>query len=363
MRIAVIGAGITGRLAALASRRAGHDVVLVERSAADDRRGASQVAAGMIAPLTEAAHFAPGDRWLYALGRDSLKRWQHLIPSLMSRVDLVDGGTVIAARRDDAAEIVDIADRLARVSPDADIVPLDHAAMAALEPDLGEAAHTGLLIRGEGAIDAVQALAALAATLVGEGGQIQWSTLVERVAPHRVELTSGGQKSVIEADMVIDARGLGARDDMPSLRGIRGELVELYAPDVQISRPIRISHGRHPIYIVPKGAGRYVVGATMIESESDAPASVTSALELLSTVYAVHAGFRHAAITQFPVGVRPAFFDHAPKVMVGAGLARINGLYRHGFLFGPALADALMSRIESASNDEYPQLFCVAEDA
>jgi glycine oxidase len=81
-----------------------------------------------------------------------------------------------------------------------------------------------------------------------------------------------------------------------------------------------------------------MIGATSIESE-DRDLTVRSALELLSAAYAVHPAFGEARIVEIGAGLRPAYPDHLPRITVRGDHIRINGLYRHGFLLAPALAE------------------------
>ena len=143
----------------------------------------------------------------------------------------------------------------------------------------------------------------------------------------------------IGEETVIDCRGLAARADVPGLRGVRGERLIVRAPDVKLERPVRLLHPRHPLYVVPWGAGRYMVGATVIESDDQSPVTVRSALELLGSAYALHPGFAEAEIVDMGAGVRPAFADNVPKIIVRGRTIHVNGLYRHGFLLAPVLAE------------------------
>jgi glycine oxidase len=105
------------------------------------------------------------------------------------------------------------------------------------------------------------------------------------------------------------------------LRGIRGEVVRVLAPDVHLHRPIRLLHPRYPIYIAPKQDGVYVIGATEVESEDMSPMSVRSALELLSAAFSVHAGFGEARIMELNAHCRPTLPDHRPHISVACGNA------------------------------------------
>ena len=163
-------------------------------------------------------------------------------------------------------------------------------------------------------------------------------------------------------DWVIDCRGLGAKDSWKQagdgskdLRGVRGEVIRLYAPEVKLRRPTRLIHPRYPIYIAPKEDDLYVVGATEIESEDLSPMSVRSAMELLSAVYTVHSGFAEARILEMATQCRPTLKDNLPEISIDqkpnqADLMMINGLYRHGFMISPAILDCALEVLSSGSS-------------
>jgi glycine oxidase len=108
--------------------------------------------------------------------------------------------------------------------------------------------------------------------------------------------------------------------------------------DVELRRPVRLLHPRWPLYIVPRDNHRFMIGATTIEAEDDG-VSVRSALELLSAAYAVHPAFGEARIVEIGAGLRPAFPDNLPRIRIEGQRISVNGLYRHGFLLAPALAE------------------------
>jgi sulfur carrier protein ThiS len=130
----------------------------------------------------------------------------------------------------------------------------------------------------------------------------------------------------------------GAREVLPELRGVKGEMLLLRLPELSLRRAVRVLHPRVPVYIVPRGAGLYMVGATMIESDEAARVSARSVLELLSAAYALHPAFGEAQILELGTGVRAAFPDNLPRLQRRGATLYVNGLYRHGFLIAPALA-------------------------
>jgi glycine oxidase len=143
---------------------------------------------------------------------------------------------------------------------------------------------------------------------------------------------------------VLDARGLAAKDLFSDLRGVRGELVWLQAPDVDIKRPTRFLHPRYPLYLVPRPNHVYLLGASEIEAEDTSPISVRTLLELLTAAYCLNPKFTEARVLKTVTQVRPTLLDHLPKIKHTDGLMAVNGLYRHGFLIAPALVAEMMTK-------------------
>ena len=94
-----------------------------------------------------------------------------------------------------------------------------------------------------------------------------------------------------------------------------------------------------------------MVGATVIESDAAGPITVRSILELLGAAYALHPAFGEAEIVEAGAGVRPAFSDNVPKIVVRGRNIHVNGLYRHGFLLAPALAELVADYLENGTID------------
>lgn len=311
--ITVVGAGILGLWQALTLARAGHRVRLIDEHAEPLARSASSYAGAMLAPDCE-AEAAPAI--VRDLGREGLALWRAAYPGVVNA-----GSLVIAAARDQS-ELV----RFAKMTRGHR--RLSGHDIAALEPDLGDRFPTALYFNDEAHVVTPDAL----------------QFLLDAVGEASVDLHLGRRVSPDnEAGIVIDCRGLAARETLPNLRGVRGERLLIRSRDVNFSRPVRLLHPRHPLYIVPWGGGRYVVGATMIESDDTGPITIRSALELLGAAYAVHPAFGEAEILEAGAGVRPAFPDNVPCAIVHAGGQRIsvNGAYRHGFLLAPVLANAV----------------------
>ena len=143
---------------------------------------------------------------------------------------------------------------------------------------------------------------------------------------------------------IIDCRGFAARDALPELRGVRGEMLLVRTREVSLRRPVRLLHPRIPLYIAPRADGVFMIGATMIESADRGGVSVRSAIELLSAAYALHPAFGEAEILEMRADVRPAFPDNEPRIIERGGRIYVNGFYRHGFLLSPAFAEMAAER-------------------
>ena len=334
---AILGAGLMGRLLAVTLIQAGCKVELYEAGGPEAEGAAARVAAAMLAPLAESA-VAPVS--VVRMGQYALPRWPELLAPLAQPVFFQREGTLVLWHRQDAAEAARLARVLARTGEQvpalAPMQTLDGAAIAALEPALGQRFAQGLFLPGEGQLDNRALLASLLATLQASASvKLHWQS---PRAPADFSPGTPGQP-----DRVIDCRGLGARPQWNALRGVRGEVIRVHAPEVALQRPTRLVHPRYPLYIAPKPGNLFVIGATEIESDDMSPASVRSTLELLSAAYAVHSGFAEARIVEIATQCRPTLPDNLPAIrQPQPRVLQINGLYRHGFMIAPALLDAAM---------------------
>jgi glycine oxidase len=340
----VLGAGLMGRLLACELAGAGHRVSLYAAGSANGDQSAAWVAAAMLAPLAESAITEPV---VVRMGQYSLNRWPELLAKLSLPVFFQQQGTLILWHRQDAGEAsrftlqIDFNHQRINGLPAPQTV--NAAQINALEPSLGHRFAQGLYLPGEGQLDNRALLHALLEQLRTLGVATQWQT---PCSPGDFSPTPDGT-----VQWVFDCRGLGARPQMPLLRGVRGEVVRVHAPELALTRPVRLIHPRYPIYIAPKPRNVYVIGATEIESDDDSPASVRSTLELLSAAYSVHSGFAEARILEINTQRRPALPDNLPTAHQSSPrVIHINGLYRHGFLTAPALLDVVMEMVDQGES-------------
>lgn len=318
--ITVLGAGVLGLWQALTLARAGHRVSLLEASPEPFARAASLYAGVMLAPEREAETAEPLIR---ELGHEGVAKWRAAYP------DLISAGSLVVAAVRDRADLEQFAKRTQGHQS------LDAKALETVEPDLAGRFPGALYFPDEAHMPAPDAL----------------NFLLAEVRRAGVDVLFGYQPESHYAGIVVDCRGLAARDVLPELRGVRGERLIVATPEIALRRPVQLLHPRHPLYVVPWGNGHYMIGATVIETEDDGPVTVRSALELLGAAYALHPAFGEAQILDLGAGVRPAFADNIPRAIVREGEQRIfvNGAYRHGFLLAPVLADAVAAYLETGA--------------
>lgn len=318
--VTIIGAGIAGAWQALLFAQAGHAVTLHERSDAEMTEATSHWAGGMLAPWCEAETSEPV---IGRLGLRSLKIWRELLPNTPFN------GSLVVAHARDRSDF----ERFARLT--SEYRRLDAAGVGELEPSLEGRFREGLFYPDEGHVEPRRVLPELHARIIKAGGTIKFNSEVD------IDALDG---------IVIDCRGLGARDSEPELRGVKGEMIVVETDEVELSRPVRLIHPRWPLYVIPRGDNRFMLGATSIEAE-DSGVSVRSALELLGAAYAVHPAFAEARILEFGSGLRPAYPDNLPRITIEKQRISVNGLYRHGFLLAPALAELTLGYVERGALD------------
>ena len=336
----VLGAGLMGRLLAHSLAQRGHRVEVHEALGSDAQGAAARVAAAMLAPLAESAIT---ELPVVRMGQHALSRWPELIAQLQHPVFFQQNGTLIVWHRQDAGEAQRFEQLLTRTQTQLPSLPalksLDTTELATCEPSLEGRFQRAMYLPGEGQLDNRQLLTALLESLRTHGVSMHWQS---PKSPSDFAPGTAGQP-----DWVFDCRGLGARTDWSQLRGVRGEVVRLHAPEVTLLRPTRLIHPRYPIYIAPKEDHVFVIGATEIETEDLSPASVRSTLELLSAAYTVHSGFAEARILEINTQARPTLQDNLPAVRcLSPRCIQLNGLYRHGFLIAPAMLDVALEWVE-----------------
>jgi glycine oxidase len=318
--IHVIGAGVAGSWHALLLAKAGYRVTLHERGDAAMADGTSHWAGGMLAPYCEQDGSEPV---ITRLGLRSLALWRREVP------DTPFHGSLVVAHARDRSDFA----RFARVTSNYQRVGGE--ALTEIEPSLDGRFHDALFFPEEGHVEPRHVVPQLHSDIRTAGGEIVYRSEV------RASDFDG---------TVIDCRGIAARDAFPDLRGVKGEEIIVETDEIELARPVRLLHPRWPLYVIPRDNHRFMSGATSIERE-DYGVTVRPALELLSAAYTVHPAFGEARILEIGSGLRPALPDNLPRIVIDGRRIAVNGLYRHGFLLAPALAELTLHFITSGTID------------
>ena len=339
MRVIVVGAGIIGRSVAWRLAQRGAAVTVVDP---DPSRSAARVAAGMLAPVTE-AHFGEDD--LLALNLESAGRWPRFAAELGCEAGAaadpgyVESGTLLVARDlDDRREL----DRLAAYleSRGRAVEPLDARSLRRREPALGVSTRGGLWVAGDHQVNPRATLEALASA-GARRGVAEVAAAAVAVESQRVELAGG---RVLDADAVVTCAGWSTRDlvGVP-LRPVKGQVVRLGTTSRAVL-PTHVIRGLD-VYVVPRPDGEIVVGATSEEVGPDRTVTAGGVRALLEEAWRLLPGLDEAPLRECSAGLRPATPDGAPVLDTVEGVHVATGHHRNGVLLAPVTADAVAAAV------------------
>ncbi|HEY6399255.1 MAG TPA: glycine oxidase ThiO [Solirubrobacteraceae bacterium] len=349
--VAVIGGGVIGLSIAWRAAQRGLHTIVLERG----KPGAatSSVAAGMLAPVSEAVMT---ELPLLALGLASAHRNQGFVAELEDASGLGCGhlrcGTLLAARDVDDAEALE-RELALRTSLGLAARRLRASEARALEPAIAPTLRLALDIPDDHAIDPRRLTAALTAALLGAGVAVREGAAVTTVTipGGRVAGVEVAGERVVAEHVVIAAGSWSASvngvpsDALIPIHPVKGQILELRDPSGQalLSRVLRMRGG----YVVPRGDGRYVVGATVEERGFDTTVTAGACFELLRDTIELLPGLSELVVERLSAGLRPATPDNLPAIGPGAisGLHWAAGHYRHGVLLAPVTAEIVVAGI------------------
>jgi glycine oxidase len=343
----IVGAGLIGLACAWRAAERGMSVLVLERSAPG--AGASGVAAGMLAPVTEADF---GEEPLLRLNLSSRELWPAFAAELEARSGMPthyrdSGALVVAADRDDAEE-------LRRLHAFQRTLGLEAEWLSArecrrLEPGLAPRIGGGILAPQDGHVDPQAVLPALEAALESAGGELLSGAEVRSVDHDlgRVSGVSTAAGASISAERVVVAAGawspsLDPIGSGPPVRPVKGQILELRARAGASPPPERIV--RTPrCYLFARGDGRVVLGATVEEQGFDTTLTAGGVYRLLEAAWEVFPEVEEMELAGARVGLRPGSPDNAPVIGPDGpeGLVWATGHYRNGVLLAPLTARAV----------------------
>ncbi len=350
--LVVVGGGVIGLAVAWRVAQRGLRTVLLERGGIGS--GASGVAAGMLAPSSEAVF---GEQLLLALNLDSARRWPAFAAELAERSGLDPGyrrcGTLLAARDADAA--VALERELAfRESLGLAVERLLPSRARDLEPALAPTVRAAAVAPDDHAVDPRRVLAALAAALRAAGGELREGTEVTGLDTSGDRATgvrlAGGERLTAGAVVVAAGAWSGSLAGLPDgarvpVRPVKGQLLRLrdHAGPGLLERVLRTED----FYVVPRGDGGYVLGATVEDRGFDEAVTAGGLHDLLRDAVEVVPGITELELEEARAGLRPGTPDNAPAI----GPAELDGLhwatghYRHGVLLAPLTADLVVDGV------------------
>jgi len=358
VKVVVVGGGVIGLACAWrVAQRLDADVTLLDPSPGD---GASAVAAGMLAPLTE-AH--PTEHPLLRLSLTAARRY----PDFIADVETASGedpgyataGTLaVALDADDRAELDVLAGHLADAGLAAE--RLTGRECRRLEPALTPDIRGGLRVDGDRSVDNRRLVRALRRAALNAGVRL----LAERaVAVDQTGARVEGARvegRTVPADYVIVAAGCWSGSLHPSLDGlvrpVQGEILRLRVRPgaVPLGRTVRATVQGYPVYLVPRADGELVIGATQREAGYDTAVTAGGAYALLRDARAVVPGIDEYELVEVRAGLRPGSRDNAPLIgPVGPGLIAATGHHRNGILLAGVTADAVTALIAGGELPEY----------
>ena len=346
--VVIVGAGVIGLACAWRAVQRGLDVVVIER----DRpgAGASNVAAGMLAPVGEATW---GEDRLLDLGLASHRLWPRFAAELGDAsgrdVGYLELGALhLALDRDEAEALRRRFELMGSHGLAAEW--LTPSRCRELEPGLASGGHGGVHAPHEAAVDPRLLIAALAEAVESGGGRIEIATVTEGVYEgERLLGVRTAEQTEHRADAVVLAAGSWSAADWlpaqarPPIRPVKGQIITLAGSP---STPVcgRIVAGER-FYAVPRADGRLVVGATVEEQGFDTRITAGGVHELLREAYRTLPETAELELVEAVAGLRPATPDNLPLVGAGAidGLVLATGHFRNGILLAPLTADRIVS--------------------
>jgi glycine oxidase len=357
--VAIVGGGIIGLAVAWRARERGMSVSVFERD--ELGRGASYVAAGMLAPVAE-LEFGQTARRVLEMGLRSAQMWPAFADELRDAtgvpIALRRTGTLLVARDEDGARELERQLELRR-SLGLPVERLLPSEAREREPSLAPTVRLALEAPDDHAVDPRPVLKALRRVCEHAGVVIHEHTSVRGIeldgACERVRGLRLHSGELVSVDRVVLAAGawtealggLPAHAQVP-VRPVKGQIMRLREPvgAELLTRVVRFEGG----YLLPRGDGRYVLGATVEERGFEFQPTVQGVYELLRDAHELVPGISELELVELSVGLRPGTPDNAPVLGPGAleGLVWASGHYRHGILLAPLTAELILGVLDSA---------------
>ncbi len=351
--IAIIGGGVCGLGIGWRLAQAGREVAVIDRGQAG--MGASWAAAGMLAPQVEAE---PSEEPLLALTLASRDLWVEFAAEVeaASNIDVGyrrEGTLVVALDRDDVERLRHRYDY--QISLGLELEWITGAEARRREPHLARGVGAAVFSALDHQVDNRQLSAALREAYLRAGGVLREHTMVREITHDGVRVTGLRlEDETLEADTVIVAAGPWSRDIpglpeelKPPVRPLKGQMLAVQMPP---SAPLLDHVVWGPdVYLVPRGDGRLLIGATVEEMGFDSSLTAGGMMDLLRDAWELLPGIYDLPLVESWVGFRPASRDDAPILGATsmAGLVMATGHHRNGILLAPITARTIADYVLS----------------
>ena len=356
--VVIAGAGVIGAAIAWQAASAGLDVVVVDP---DCGEAASLVAAGMLAPVSEALF---GEDALLRLNLLAVQRF----PAFVAELEEAAGRQAGLRREGTLAVAYDPGDHAAlarltafRRAAGLDAQELDHRECRKLEPFLAPDVRGGVLFAGDWSVDNRRYAAALGEAMRAAGVRTVQDRVVEVCArdgtARGVRLAGASGTDTADCAAVVVAAGCwsggvaGLPDPLRSaIRPVKGQLLRLRLPGGMppvLGHTVRATVRGAEVYLVPRADGEMIVGATSEERGPDLTVTAGAVHDLLHDAMSVLPVTSELILAETCAGLRPGTADNGPIVGESGvpGLFVAAGHYRNGILMSPVTADAIVSRL------------------
>ncbi|MGW3629801.1 glycine oxidase ThiO [Streptomyces sp. NPDC005122] len=365
--VLVVGGGIIGLVTAWRAAQRGFTTTVVDP---EPGGGAAQVAAGMLAAVTE-LHY--GEQTLLGLNLASARRYPDFVAELTEATGQDLGyrrcGTLaVALDSDDRAHLRELHALQNRSGLESEW--LSGRECRRLEPMLAPGVRGGLRVDGDHQIDP-RRLAKALVTACERAGVVFQRTWAERLTVVRERATgvvTAGGEDLAATQVVLAAGSLsgslkGVPDDVrPPVRPVKGQVLRLtvpkrYAPF--LSRTVRAVVRGGQVYLVPRESGELVVGATSEELGWDTTVTAGGVYELLRDAHELVPGITELPLTETRAGLRPGSPDNAPLLGPTGldGLLLATGHHRNGVLLTPVTGDVMAHVLASGELPEEARPF------
>ncbi|MEV0281034.1 glycine oxidase ThiO [Streptomyces sp. NPDC050610] len=349
--VLVIGGGIIGLVTAWRSAQRGLRTAVADPAPGG---GAAQVAAGMLAAVTE-LHY--GEQDLLAINLASARRYPAFAAELTEASGQGIGyracGTLaVALDADDRAHLRELHEFQQRSGLDSQW--LSGRECRRLEPMLAPGVRGGVRVDGDHQTDP-RRLARALLTACERAGVVFHRAEARRLTVEAdratgAELADGVR--VAAAQTVLAAGSHSARlagvpeHVVPPVRPVKGQVLRLRVPGPYapfLSRTVRAVVRGGPVYLVPRENGELVLGATSEELGWDTTVTAGGVYELLRDAHELVPGITELPLVETLAGLRPASPDNAPLLGPTAlpGLHTATGHHRNGVLLTPFTGDVM----------------------